>query len=190
MYWRSGFENKCSRAGIELPYAETLEEIDECINNWEEHGISWVELSAHQYLSEEFIERHANKLRWSELAEHQVLSEAFIEKHIEKFDDYDWAKVAQHQVLSEEFIERHINSINWNHICWYQRLSIDFIERFNNKVNWDGISHTQYLPLDFIKKYAYAIVPCKNVTDCIKIETFLLNTMLPLDMSKLIVSFV
>ena len=84
MYWRSGFENRCSCAGIELPQVDTLEEIEKCINNWEEHGISWADISTHHYLSEEFMNKYTNKLNWSSIAKHQILSELFIERHIEK----------------------------------------------------------------------------------------------------------
>lgn len=85
-------------------------------------------------------------------------------------------------------------------ICWdlfvYLPEAIDMINEHLLETNYNptlfemGISKTQYLSLSFIKKYAHEIVPCKNVTDCVKIETFLLNTELPIDMSRLIVSFV
>jgi hypothetical protein len=69
----------------------------------------WRYISKYQILSEEFIEKHSNKLNWDNISAYQVLSEDFIEKHLDKLN---WYEISFYHKLSEEFIKKHIDKIN------------------------------------------------------------------------------
>ena len=43
--------------------------------------MDWDSISEYQKLSEEFIERHYDKVNWKSIAEYQDLSEDFRKKH-------------------------------------------------------------------------------------------------------------
>ena len=66
--------------------------------------INWYDISCGYILSEEFIEKHANKVNWYYISRCQKLSEEFIDKHIDKRDLY---YIAQHQKLSIKFYRAH-----------------------------------------------------------------------------------
>jgi hypothetical protein len=69
----------------------------------------WHYMSCCQYLSEEFIEKHSDRLDWNYTSKYQKLSESFIEKHI---NYVNWYHISEVQSLSEFFIKKHINKIN------------------------------------------------------------------------------
>jgi hypothetical protein len=69
----------------------------------------WNWVSIYQVLSEEFIEKHLNKLDLFYVSAFQKLSEKFIEKHSDKLN---WDNISKFQKLSEQFIKKHINKIN------------------------------------------------------------------------------
>ena len=63
------------------------------------NGIRWHIVSIYQTLSEDFIEKHSDKVSWDKISQYQKLSEKFIKKHINKIDiDY----LMQNKNLSEE----------------------------------------------------------------------------------------
>jgi hypothetical protein len=68
----------------------------------------WKKISWSQKLSEEFIEKHSDKVYWLWISAYQNLSEAFIEKYSDKVD---WIDVSERQKLSEQFIEKHKDKI-------------------------------------------------------------------------------
>ena len=78
---------------------------DENINNFE---VDYYKLISNQKLSEEFIEKHKDKVNWSYISIHQKLSESFIEKYIDKVD---WWYILKYQTLSEEFRQKHNDKI-------------------------------------------------------------------------------
>ena len=120
---------------------------DENINNFE---VSWWYISIYQKLSEEFIEKHYDKVDWYNISQYQKLSESFIEKYIDKVD---WSCISQYQTLSEEFIEKHIDKVYWCSISINQKLSEEFIEKYIDMVNWRCISIYQKLSEEFIEKH-------------------------------------
>src|SRR3712207_7474710 len=67
--------------------------------------------SKYQKLSEEFIEKHANKVNWFWIGKYQKLSEAFIEKYKDKLD---WEHVSKDQKLSEA-LDRKSTRLNSSH---------------------------------------------------------------------------
>ena len=68
----------------------------------------WYDISIHQKLSEEFIEKHYDKVDWNYISKYQTLSESFIEKHIDKVY---WYFISKCQKLSKEFRQKHKDKI-------------------------------------------------------------------------------
>ena len=111
---------------------------------------SWVKLSTHTGLTEEFIREFADMFDWEYISKCQHLSEDFIRE----FKDYvDWDYISSYQHLSEDFIGEFKDRVNWTYISMYQRLSEDFIREFKDNVKWGWISHYQYLSEDFIREF-------------------------------------
>ena len=102
--------------GIELKDGEIIEMYKD----------NWMKISGYQKLSEEFIERHKDKVDWIRISIFQKLSEEFIERHQDKVN---WKLISGNQKLSEDFIERHQDKVDWYVISGYQKLSEDFIKR-------------------------------------------------------------
>jgi hypothetical protein len=67
---------------IDKKYSE--EELEENIIFF--NGIHWHIVSIYQTLSEEFIEKHSDKVSWDKISQYQKLSEKFIKKHMDKID--------------------------------------------------------------------------------------------------------
>ena len=59
-------------------------EIEYLVKNGLMYKLCWWFISANQKLSEEFIERHSDKVNWEWIFVYQNLSEDFIEKHKDK----------------------------------------------------------------------------------------------------------
>ena len=111
---------------------------------------SWVKLSTHTGLTEEFIREFADMFDWEYISKCQHLSEDFIRE----FKDYvDWDYISSYQHLSEDFIREFKDRVNWTYISMYQHLSEDFIREFKDNVKWGWISHYQYLSEDFIREF-------------------------------------
>jgi hypothetical protein len=92
-----------------------------------------------QKLSEEFIQKHSEKVYWVYISMFQKLSEEFIQRNSE---EVSWDCISKYQKLSEEFIQRNSDKVGWNHIGKYQKLSEEFIQRnsekltINKETNW------------------------------------------------------
>jgi hypothetical protein len=87
--------------------------------------------SKYQKLSEEFIEKHCDKIDWFWVSKYQKLSESFIEKH---YDKVYWGYISGYQKLSEEFIEKHYDKVYWGCISKCQTLSKEFRQKHKNKI--------------------------------------------------------
>ena len=87
------------------------------IKNWKsikEEDISfskeeWEKISSYEYLLEDFIEKHENKVDWYYISYYQFLSEEFIDKYEDKVN---WYLISECQSPSEEFIYKHKNNIS------------------------------------------------------------------------------
>ena len=111
---------------------------------------SWLLLSTHEGLTEEFIREFADMFDWEYISKCQHLSEDFIWE----FKDYvDWDYISSYQHLSEAFIREFADRVNWTYISMYQHLSEDFIREFKDNVKWGWISHYQHLSEDFIREF-------------------------------------
>lgn len=68
--------------------------------------VDWVKISSDAELSEEFIEKHKDRVYWHDISVFQKLSESFIEKYN---DDVNWYNILAYQKhLSDEFKEKHM----------------------------------------------------------------------------------
>lgn len=94
-----------------------------------------------------------NKADWRRISERLSLSEEFIERYA---DRVNWYYISCCQCLSEEFIARYADRVDWDCIS-YKCLSEAFIERYADRVNWDYISHYQRLSEAFIKRHKYEL---------------------------------
>ena len=112
--------------------------------------IDWNAISIYQKLSEDFIDKHTNKVYWSAISRYQKLSEDFIDKHTDKVD---WNCISRYQKLSEDFIDKHTNKVYWSAISIYQKLSEDFIDKHTDRVYWDYISKYQAITPEFADKH-------------------------------------
>ena len=120
---------------------------------------SWVKLSTHTGLTEEFIREFADMFDWEYISKCQHLSEDFIRE----FKDYvDWDYISSYQHLSEDFIREFKDRVSWvgiskkQHlfgISKKQHLSEKFIREFANEVDWFCISKNQHLSEDFIREF-------------------------------------
>ena len=111
---------------------------------------SWLSLSTHKGLTEDFIREFKDKVDWYNISKYQYLSEDFIR---EFFDRVDWDYISTYQHLSEDFIRKFAKMVNWNSISIHQNLSENFIREFKDRVDWDGISMYQHLSEDFIREF-------------------------------------
>jgi hypothetical protein len=72
----------------------------------------WFNISIHQTLSEEFIEKYEDRVDWIYISRFQNLSEQFIEKYKDRLD---WYYISIFQNLSDIFIIENYEYIN----CYY-----------------------------------------------------------------------
>ncbi len=64
------------------------------------------------------MDKYQDKINWEPIAEHQKnLSEDFMDRHFDKLDKRD---ISAHQILSENFMQRHADKLDWNIIKKYQ----------------------------------------------------------------------
>ena len=144
------FEENMDNFEVDLNYISMYQTLSEEFIEKHIDKVNWCCISINQTLSEEFIEKHIDKVDWNCISIYQTLSEELIEKHKDKVN---WRYISRCQKLSEEFIEKHIDKVNWEYISKYQKLSESFIEKYDDKVYWYWISQYQTLSDDFIEKY-------------------------------------
>ena len=121
----------------------------------------WMSVSAHKFLTEDFIREFADEVKWGYISAKQHLSEEFIREFA---DEVDWVGISLCQRLSEDFIREFKDEVGWYCVSKYQRLSEDFIREFKDWVYWDAISYYQRLSEDFIREF-------KDEVDWDKIST-------------------
>lgn len=104
----------------------SIEELEHYIANNELTDINWYNISKHRKLTEDFIEKYADKVDWYHISSKQMISEEFIEKYT---DEVNWKHISEFQKLTEAFIEKNIEKVNWYLIVIYQKLSYGFLEK-------------------------------------------------------------
>ena len=113
-------------------------------------GCCWGEVAAFQRLSEEFIDRYADRLDWSLLFQFQKLSEEFLERNVDRLC---WAVLCADQDLSEAFMDKHADKLDWVVVSRYQKMSDEFIEkhrdRFISEACLGALSLNKKLPEGF-----------------------------------------
>lgn len=110
---------------------------------------TWIEISRHKGLTEDFIREFKNEVNWNFISRCQHLSEDFIR---EFQYEVNWDYIAADQQLSEDFIREFANRVDWEYISIYQHLSEDFIGEFMHKIDWCLILKYQHLSEDFLRK--------------------------------------
>lgn len=107
----------------------------------------YMRLSLAVKLSEEFIDKEADKLDWQCISSCQKLSEKMIIKHIDKVN---WIGISIYQELSEPFIKKYINYLNFDNIQSHQKLSETFINEHKNMIDLSIICARQNISEKFI----------------------------------------
>ena len=110
---------------------------------------TWIEISRHKGLTEDFIREFKNEVNWNFISCCQHLSEDFIR---EFQYEVNWTYITMNQHLSEDFIREFDNRVDWEYISIYQHLSEDFIGEFMHRIDWCLILKYQHLSEDFIRK--------------------------------------
>ncbi len=103
-------------------------------------------------LSEQFMDKFADKLDWFGICVLENLSEKFIESHKDKIFRLP---LCRYQILSEEFIENNLNLIDWAAISYSQVLSEKFIKKHKDEINFYNLMKNNKIKLSnkFIIKY-------------------------------------
>jgi hypothetical protein len=99
-----------------------------------------LDLSRIKYSQEELEEKNHlfTQIEWHYISIYQSLTENFIEKHSDKLI---WDDISVYQQLSDEFIEKYIVKVNWYYICLFQSLSEEFIRKHINKMDVGWLIH-------------------------------------------------
>ena len=77
----------------------------------------WIDISRHEYLEEEFIEKYQNKV--------------------------DWYCVSKYQKLSEEFMKKYQNKVDWYCVSKCQKLSDVFIIKMNEYIDYHNLKYNK-----------------------------------------------
>lgn len=115
-----------------------------------ETKIDWYEISRHNFLCPDFMEKFKTQLNWHEISKHQSLSESSLYRF---FEFLHWDNIIQYQILSEEFMSSHSKIMNWSLISRYQVLSEKFMRAHHEKLDWVWISKNQILSESFIEEF-------------------------------------
>ena len=110
---------------------------------------TWIEISHHRGLTEDFIREFKNEVNWNFISCCQHLSEDFIR---EFQYEVNWDYIAADQQLSEDFIREFADRVDWEYISIYQHLSEDFIGEFMHRIDWCLILKYQHLSENFLRK--------------------------------------
>ena len=92
---------------------------------------NWINISICQNLSEQFIEKHSDKVDWINISTYQKLSEQFIEKYNLTIPETCWLYKTKKEKL--KYIKKHTNYkvIKNQYIIAYKTTKIDGTSLFN-----------------------------------------------------------
>lgn len=143
---------------------------------------NWMKISC-QPLSEEFIDKHKDKLEWADVSQFTIFTKEQLLKYVNYIDwdrapvyqknvdeevidivmasskknEFSWHGALVHVKMSEAFIEKYADEITkankWDIVSYYQTLSEKFIEKYADKLNWNYISQKQNLSREFMVKH-------------------------------------
>lgn len=116
--------------------------------------LNWDELLDHQKFDEKFIEEFEDRVNfnWHDIWDNECInySEDFIERHLDKVI---WDRVSAVGKLSEDFIRRHQDEVDWLYISTCQDLSEEFMREFIDKLSWiDLLQFQKNLSTNFIRE--------------------------------------
>lgn len=118
----------------------------------------WEDLSLNPCLSEEFFEKHKDKVDWNSIFGNPNLSEEFFEKYIDKVN---WYRLCS--IISEQFFEKYKDrifsedverdSILWKRLCMNTNLSEEFFEKYIDKLEWWYILENPSISEEFFERH-------------------------------------
>ncbi len=114
--------------------------------------VDWYNVSKIPDLSEQFIEKHFNRLNLLNICYFSKLSEEFIQKHISILKCVSHS-ICFHQKLSEKFIRNNLGFIDWEAISQTQELSIEFLREFKDKIFWHNVISYKQLDEDVLLEF-------------------------------------
>jgi hypothetical protein len=76
---------------------------------------------------------------WDMVVQTQKLSEDFIERHMEKLGRR-WQDICRYQRLSDDFMRRHSDNLSWWNVAYFQDYSEEFLLEFFDQI-YDAIKH-------------------------------------------------
>ena len=160
------FGNKYSTDKIKIVRELDIEGI---LDGIMKKGIAIDRYIHYQKIPESLIEKHQNVLSerdWRIIVQYQDLSEEFMNKYADKLG---WFLILTNQNLSESFLKNHINEISKNkywHLVSRLELSEEFIDEHQDLLDWDQLAIFQHnLSEEFLEKHKDRF---GNNLDCIK----------------------
>lgn len=103
-------------------------------------------------ISIDLIDRYSNKINFDfiNLAIYFKFTEEFIEKHIDKIS---FEKLSYREDLSIDFIRKHSDKFSWNILCLNKIFLESEIEEFINLIDWSSITISHDLSREFLDKH-------------------------------------
>jgi len=124
----------------------------------------WEEISAYNYLSEEFIKEFKDEVIWFYISCSQKLSEDFIREFKDKVN---WIYISSYQKLSEAFIGEFKDKVIWEYVSIYQKLSGRFIDEFIDYIYYDKSFKNIYKERFYQYTNSYIYTINKRVSCCL-----------------------
>ena len=116
--------------------------------------LDWGVLSAWQPLTSYIINKYEKKINWEQVSMNYSIDENTIIDNIDKFNQSSLDFIASYRGLKESTIEKiPFNKSAWEQVCEYQKLSENFIREHINDINWRFIIQYQILSEDFMREY-------------------------------------
>lgn len=135
-------------------------------------------IAGSQKLSEEFIERYADRVNWEEVFIYQEISYKFESKHESRvcFD-----AMSKEYNLNLTTLKRYEERLNWDIISRFHRDVSMLIKEFPSRINWNKLSGNKHVSSDIYNLY----------NDQLNVQIIVSNIRSPFfqnDKSKLIIS--
>lgn len=103
------------------------------INVFKHENVNWNKISKLP-LSEEQIDKYANKLNWLQIVQNRPLSNYLLKKYCDKIY---WKILLKKRKIDEKLLNEIGDKIGWNIISKYANVSIDFVLNNTDKINFE-----------------------------------------------------
>lgn len=91
----------------------------------------WYTISCNANLTEDFMDKHHDKLRWNYICSYFPFTEQMIEKYADKVH---WKMIWENQNFTEDFIIKHQDKVEWTYLVKNKHLAKDFFERNKHRI--------------------------------------------------------